>query len=373
MKLAVYLLCGAAGLALAACDIRADHGGPGRAAAATAPVAAASAPDPTPVVATAGPQLADLPPVVQSVSPVALPVDQAAWAEAPATPQARRGMMIRAQVLLDRAHVSPGVIDGQGGENVTNAVAAYERAQGLNPDGKLDAEVWAKLTADAGPVLTDYVITPADVAGPYTATIPKDYEAMAKLPRLGYAGPLEALAERFHMDQTLLQSLNPDADFTAAGTKIVVAAVAPEALSAKVARIEVDKAKKQVRAYDAAGKQLAAYPATVGSADMPTPSGELAVRTIAPAPTWTYDPSRLNFGKAGTGKLTIKAGPNNPVGAVWIDLTKDTYGIHGTPDPKLVGKTASHGCVRLTNWDAQQLSKAVQKGTKVVFIEGGLA
>ena len=126
---------------------------------------------------------------------------------------------------------------------------------------------------------------------------------------------------------------------------------------------------KQVRAYDAAGKQLAAYPATVGSADMPTPSGDLLVRTIAPAPTWTYDPSKLHFGDAKAGKLTIKAGPNNPVGAVWIDLTRDTYGIHGSPDPKLVGKTASHGCVRLTNWDAIQLSKAVQKGTKVVFIE----
>jgi lipoprotein-anchoring transpeptidase ErfK/SrfK len=296
-------------------------------------------------------------------------VVQAVWADAPATPEARRAMMIRAEVLLDRAHVSPGVIDGRDGENVSNAVAAYERAQGLPSDGKLDAEVWTRLTADTAPVLADYVITEADVAGPYTPTIPKDYAEMAKLDRLGYAGPLEALAERFHMDQALLQSLNPGADFSVAGTKIVVAAVAPQTLPAKVARIEVDKAMKQVRAYDAAGKQLAAYPATVGSADMPTPTGELAVRTIAPRPTWTYDPSRLNFGKASSGKLTIKAGPNNPVGAVWIDLSQDTYGIHGSPDPKLVGKTASHGCVRLTNWDAVQLSKAVEKGTRVVFIE----
>ncbi|HEX7945541.1 MAG TPA: L,D-transpeptidase, partial [Phenylobacterium sp.] len=250
-----------------------------------------------------------------------------------------------------------------------NAVAAYERANGLNPDGKLDAEVWAKLTTDTGPILTDYVITQADVDGPYTPQIPKKYEDMAKLDRLGYSGPLEALAERFHMDQPLLQALNPGVDFTVAGTKIVVAYVSPNTLPSKVARIEVDKAMKQVRAYDAAGKQLAAYPATVGSADMPTPSGDLLVRTIAPAPTWTYDPSKLHFGDAKAGKLTIKAGPNNPVGAVWIDLTRDTYGIHGSPDPKLVGKTASHGCVRLTNWDAIQLSKAVQKGTKVVFIE----
>jgi len=232
----------------------------------------------------------------------------------------------------------------------------------------LDADVWAKLTADTGPILIDYTITAADAEGPYTPTIPKDYADMAKLDRLGFSGPLEALAERFHMDAALLTALNPGADFAAAGTKIVVAYPAREALPAKVATIEVDKARKQVRAYDAAGKLLAAYPATVGSSDLPTPSGEWAVRTIAPAPTWTYDPSRLNFGDRRAGKLTIKAGPNNPVGAVWIDLTKDTYGIHGAPEPRLVGKTASHGCVRLTNWDAVQLSKAVEKGTKVIFL-----
>jgi lipoprotein-anchoring transpeptidase ErfK/SrfK len=194
-----------------------------------------------------------------------------------------------------------------------------------------------------------------------------DYAQMAKLARLGFSGPLEAIAERFHMDPALLQALNPGAEFSAAGAKIVVAYPAREALPAKVATIEVDKARKQVRAYDSAGKMLAAYPATVGSSDLPSPSGELAVRTIAPAPTWTYDPSRLNFGDRSAGKLTIKAGPNNPVGAVWIDLTRDTYGIHGAPEPRMVGKAVSHGCVRLTNWDAVQLSKAVEKGTKVVF------
>ncbi|WP_293357080.1 L,D-transpeptidase [Phenylobacterium sp.] len=316
---------------------------------------------------------AEAPPVLAippapSAAPVARAVDRAVFDAAAPTPQARRDMLIRAQVLLDRAHFSPGVIDGQDGENVKNAIAAYERANGLPEDGVLDADVWAKLTADTGPILVDYAITPADAAGPYTPSIPKDYARMAKLDRLGFSGPLEALAERFHMDPALLQALNPGADFGAAGTKIVVAYPAREALPAKVATIEVDKARKQVRAYDAAHKLLAAYPATVGSGDLPTPSGEWAVRTIAPAPTWTYDPSRLNFGDRTAGKLTIQAGPNNPVGAVWIDLTKDTYGIHGAPEPRLVGKTASHGCVRLTNWDAVQLSKAVEKGTRVVFL-----
>ena len=362
MKFATIVFCSAAALALSACDIRpreVAEASPASPLLAPAAVAAAAAP-----IASPAPALP-----VASMNPVAQAGDRAVWsagtlADAPA----QRDMLIRAQVLLDRAHFSPGVIDGRGGENVKNAIAAYERANDLPQDGVLDAEVWAKLTADTGPILTDYVITEADATGPFTAEIPKKYEDMAKLDRLGFANPLEALAERFHMDQALLLALNPGVDLTAAGAKILVAATNANALPAKVAAIEVDKALKQVRAYDAAGKLLAAYPATVGSTDMPTPTGELAVRTIAPAPTWTYDPTKLNFGDKSAGKLTIKAGPNNPVGAVWIDLTKETYGIHGAPDPKLVGKVASHGCVRLTNWDAVQLSKAVEKGTKVVFL-----
>jgi len=358
MKFASALLAGLSGVVLTACEIRPREVAEApRAAPAAAPVPAS---EPAPPMLSLPPQ--------PSASPLALPIDKAAWNAQPATPQARRDMMLRAQVLLDRAHFSPGVIDGQDGENVRNAVAAFERANGLPEDGTLDAEVWARLTADMGPVLTDYVITPEDVAGPYTPAIPKEYADMARLDRLGFTGPQEALAERFHMDAALLQALNPDADFGAAGTKIVVAAPARAELPAKVATVEVDKARKQVRAYDAAGKLLAAYPATIGSAEMPTPAGEWAVRTIARSPTWTYDPSRLNFGDRKAGKLTIKAGPNNPVGVVWIDLTKDTYGIHGAAEPHLVGKIASHGCVRLTNWDVQQLAGAVEKGTKVIFL-----
>lgn len=351
MKFATIILCATGSLALAACEIRAPK-------AVQAPPPAAASP-PTAEIAPAPP--------TASSQPAAQAVDRAAFSES-TDPAARRDMLIRAQVLLDRASFSPGVIDGQDGENLRNALAAFERANGLPADGLLDADVWARLTADTGPVLTDYVITPADLAGPYTPVIPKAYEDMARLERLGYAGPLEALAERFHMDPALLTALNPGVDMTTGGAKILVAAPGQGALAARVALVEVDKARKQVRAFDAAGKLLAAYPATVGSADLPTPSGELAVRTIAPAPTWTYDPARLNFGDRSAGKLIIQAGPNNPVGAVWIDLTRDTYGIHGAPEPRLVGKTASHGCVRLTNWDAVQLSKAVEKGTRVVFV-----
>ncbi len=314
------------------------------------------------------PEPLEIPPIEASASPVAGPIDAAVWSAQPVTPQAKRDAMLRAQVLLARAHFSPGVIDGQDGGNVKNAIAAFETASGLPADGVMDDQVWTALAKDARPALTDYVITAEDVKGPFVAKIPTDYAEMAKLPALSFSGPSEALAERFHMDEALLKTLNPGVDFGVAGTKIVVAALGPDKLPGTVTRMEVDKTKRQVRAYGDGDVLLAVYPATVGSSERPAPEGDWEVRTTAPNPTYTYDPSRLTFGKASQGKLTIKAGPNNPVGSTWIDLTKDTFGIHGTPDPRMVGKSASHGCVRLTNWDARQLSLAVKKGTKVAFM-----
>ena len=340
------------------------------ASAQSAPVAAATpnaTPNPVPAPDVHPAPLEDVPPIVESASPVAQPIDTAEWSVAPESPEARKHALLRAEVLLARAHFSPGVIDGQDGGNLQNAISAFEAARDLPVDGKMDEKVWAALAADKRPVLTDYVITPEDVKGPFLAKIPTDMAEMAKLPALGFTSPLEELAERFHMDEALLKALNPGADFGAAGTKIVVAALGPDKLPAPVTRIEVDKTRRQIRAYGG-GALLAVYPATVGSTERPAPDGDWAVRAVAPNPTYTYDPSRLTFGKTSNGKLTIKAGPNNPVGSTWIDLTKDTYGIHGTPDPRLVGKTASHGCVRMTNWDVRQLSQAVKKGTVVAFV-----
>ena len=332
---------------------------------AAPPVAAATARETLPEIQTA--QL-DVPMIVESMSPAAQPIDRADWKAEPVTADAKRNALIRAEVLLARAHFSPGVIDGQDGGNLKNAVGAYEVAHGLPVDGVMDEQVWASLAKDTQPALTDYAITADDVKGPFVAKIPTDMVEMAKLDALAFTSPLEALAEKFHMDEALLKKLNPGVDFSVAGTKIVVAALGPDRLPAKVARIEVDKGLRQIRAYGAGEVLLAVYPATVGSTDRPAPDGEFAVRTVAPNPTYTYDPTRLTFGKAENGKLTIKPGPNNPVGSTWIDLTIPTYGIHGTPDPRLVGKTASHGCVRLTNWDARQLSQAVKAGTKVAFM-----
>ncbi|WP_372782434.1 L,D-transpeptidase [Phenylobacterium sp.] len=349
---------------------------PGSKSQTTTTTTAAAAPPAATEVASAKPlpgidvhpaPLDDVPLIVESISPLALAIDQADWKAPPVTAQAKKNALLRAEVLLARAHFSPGVIDGQDGGNLQNAIGAFEAAHGLPVDGKMDEQVWAALAKDTRPALTDYVITAEDVKGPFLAKIPTDMVELSKLDAVGFTSPVEELAERFHMDEALLKSLNPSVDFSVAGSKIVVAGLGPDKLPAPVTRVEVDKTKRQIRAYGG-DVLLAVYPATVGSTERPAPEGDWAVRTVATNPTYTYDPSRLTFGKAEQGKLTIKAGPNNPVGSTWIDLTKDTYGIHGTPDPRLVGKTASHGCVRLTNWDVRQLSQAVKKGTVVAFV-----
>lgn len=270
-----------------------------------------------------------------------------------------------AQILLDRSRHSPGVIDGIAGGNTSRAISAFERTHGLPVDGKADQDLLARLTTlHPGTVLQRYTIKDEDVSGPFRR-VPAGMEGKANLPMLGYASPLEALAEKFHMSKRLLRALNPDAAFAAPGTVILVVAPGDDRLAATVARIEVDKSASAVRAYDESGKLLATYPATIGSSTFPSPSGRMEVRAVAHDPAYYFDPSGRDWGP--DRRLTIAPGPNNPVGTTWIDLSKDGYGIHGTPEPKLIGKTSSHGCVRLTNWDARELARAVRKGAVVEF------
>ena len=298
--------------------------------------------------------------------------DQSASADGttPATPPAPVGpnaALIRAQIILDRSPYSPGAINGVDGDTMHHAVSAFEKANGLPVDGELDADVFARLTAaDSRPVLADYTISQQDLAGPFIGAVPEGTEAQSQLQALGFANIKEALAEKFHMTEALFDALNPGVDLMRAGQKIVVPAIGMAPLP-EVARIEVNKAAGTVSAFDAGDQLVAVFPATIGSSDRPAPSGDLKVVGVANEPDYTWDPKRLTYG-SGDKKMVVAAGPNNPVGTVWIDLSRDTYGIHGTPDPELIGKTASHGCVRLTNWDAELLAAAVKPGVDVKFI-----
>jgi lipoprotein-anchoring transpeptidase ErfK/SrfK len=269
------------------------------------------------------------------------------------------------QILLDRMGASPGVIDGFDGDNVRKAVSAAQMMAGLTVDSTVTAELLSALDT-ATPVVGDYTITDKDVAD-IVPPIPEDYAEMAKRDFLGYTSVREELAERFHMDEDLLAALNPSTTW-AAGEHLAVAAYGPNK-EGKVARIEADKSDRQVRAYDADGQLLVAYPATIGSTDNPSPTGTHLVNAVAPMPNYTYNPD-VNFKQGDNDtKLIIPPGPNGPVGSMWIDLTEPTFGIHGTPEPSRIDKTQSHGCIRLTNWDAEELAKMVEPGVPVEFID----
>jgi len=272
------------------------------------------------------------------------------------------------QVFLDREGFSPGVIDGKMGSNVTKAIEAWQQATGETLDPNNTDDILERLRLSGGLPITSYTITAADAAGPYVASIPEDYAHKAVLPHLSFTSTTEMLGEKFHMDEAYLRELNPGVDFTVPGSTIKV--INPgETKKGKVARIVADKVRKQVFAYDDAGSLIAAYPATIGSSDTPSPSGTVQVDRIAFDPGYTYNP-KINFKQGENDKvLTLQPGPNGPVGTMWIALSKPTYGIHGTPEPSKIGKTQSHGCVRLTNWDAQELGKMVSVGTVVEFLD----
>ena len=279
-------------------------------------------------------------------------------------------VVLKAEILLDRAHAPPGVIDGRYGSNFVKAIKTYETMRALPVDGKLSKRVWDELGGDtAAPVLAAYTITPQDVIGPFYPDLSPDYAEQAKMPDLGYRSANEMFGERFHMDRKFLAALNPGVDMEVAGNTLIVAQVATPPLAAKIARIDVDKGKGQVLLFDAADGLITAYPATIGSDELPSPSGSWVVRGVAPHPTYTYDPKKNFQQGTNVSKLILPPGPNNPVGAAFVALSKPTYGIHGTPDPSKIDKTHSHGCVRLTNWNAQELARMVQVGVPVNFIE----
>ncbi len=278
---------------------------------------------------------------------------------------------VRLQVLLAKAHFSPGEIDGKFGENAKKALRAYAEAQQLPSADRLTEEVWKALRADDRPVTSNYTITDKDVAGPFLEKLPSKMEDMKDIPKLGYTSPREAIAEKFHMSEQLLTALNPGKKFDRAGETIVVTdtAVGENGESAEANRVEVDKARQTVTLFDKSNTLIGFYPATVGSEEKPSPSGTLKVTKVSRNPTYRYNPDYKFKGVRSNKPFTIKPGPNNPVGTVWISLSAEGYGIHGTPAPGKVSKTESHGCVRLTNWDAERVAASVAKGTRVEFVD----
>ena len=329
----------------------------GRAALAfVAAISLGGAPLPRPARTSAGTRPVEL-------SPMARQVEDASKL-APVGPGARGPLVVRAQILLDRARFSTGEIDGEYGNDLGVAIKGYRAAHGLDAGATIDAKMWKLLEADTRPLLTTYIITAADLKGPFQP-IPKDVKEQAQMKWMGWESPQEELGERFHSAPKLLAELNPGKALNTAGERIVVPSV-HRALAQPAARVVISKSERTVTAYAANGRILAEYPATIGGVHDPLPIGDWKIVSVVHDPWFNWDP--VHFWNANPNEAAEKLppGPNNPVGVVWMGLSLEHYGIHGTEDPGHIHHDESYGCIRLTNWDADDLSHMVRRGTPVI-------
>jgi len=285
------------------------------------------------------------------------------------------------QILLDRQGFSPGQIDGRPGSNLSHAVAAFQSTRKLNASGDPDCDTWRALGGETiGDLYTTYTITADDLKGPFQAEIPRELTAQANLPALGYKNALEMLAERFHSSPALLQQLNRGTAFEE-GRELRVPGVTPFDPNAKPAidpaagdmTVQVSSADSSIRVIRGDGTMAMFAPVTTGSEHDPLPTGDYKVTGVQWRPPFHYNPDLFWDAKPGDSKATIKPGPNNPVGVVWIALSLEHYGLHGTPEPGNIARTESHGCVRMTNWDAARVASLVKPGTPVQFRGAGEA
>jgi lipoprotein-anchoring transpeptidase ErfK/SrfK len=292
-------------------------------------------------------------------------------------------LTLQIQILLDRAGFSPGIIDGGWGINAAKAMTFFtkpddtERLTGDSPPTvkSIDEATYARLRSTTGvqKLLRHYTLTPQDLAGPFTE-IPSSVYEQAKLPCLCYASPLEQLSERFHSSPNLLSQLNPKVNFTRLKPGVVITvpnveldgAALPQD-TAIIARVIISKKGYWLHAVDAAGKIIYHFPSTLGAGYDPSPTGDFKVSYVSRDPAFHYQPKLFAEVPDDEPEARLPSGPNSPVGRVWMSLSKPHYGIHGTSSPQTIGYANSHGCVRLTNWDALRLSDLVEPGTPVQF------
>ncbi len=288
--------------------------------------------------------------------------------------------VLRAQVMLDRARFSSGVLNGKAGQNTAKAVMFFQEENGLPATGKLDRATYDKLVAQVGRVdgAIEYTLTPDDIAGPYY-WVPTSVYEQEKLPCECYASALEMLDERFHTVTDVLRRLNPGVSFNhlTAGQKIWVPNVEPfdaenlrKAQGLKpIVKIHVAKSGRYLHALAADGSIVYHFPTTVGSEYDPSPTGKYRIEGVQWHPVFHYNPALYSDVPDSRPRATLPPGPNSPVGVVWIATSKDHVGIHGTPLPHTIGLASSHGCVRLANWDAARLAGAIKSGVLVEFVD----